>query len=97
MLWGITNKENVLNWLGYGKEKVIENTIRPEVIEAYEKTQGFFSIDWGGMITQVLLMGCLGFCCYLLINAIGERPIGQMVLLVTVVSCIRFIVISITG
>lgn len=81
---------NALRWLE-------DKTLTPEAQKAIENINGFFSIDWGGMISQLLLTIAFGYCVYFAVSAVGQKTIGQMVLLITFVSCVSLVVHTITG
>lgn len=76
---------------------VVERTIEPEILEFINNINHIWSIDWGLIITQLLLMVSFGLCCYFAVYALGEKAVAKMVGLVTVVCCIRLVVCSIAG
>lgn len=87
-----TVKENALDFVDQTKEGIMELTFEPEVLEFLDHLNGFFEIDWGSLITQVLLIGALGGCAYFAASAIFDQSIGKMIKLVTIVCCIQAVV-----
>jgi hypothetical protein len=76
---------NGVNWL-------LEKTVKPEAMEFFQHINGLFQINWSFMLCQVLLIVSLGTCGYVAASAIDQKPIGNMIILVTVVCCLDSII-----
>jgi len=98
MLEILTVRESTLKWL---QEQAIgpiaEKTFEPEVLSFFDHINGFFDIPWGLMFAQVVLIAGIGVCGYVAAVAVDQKPIGSMIVLVTVACCISSIAQCLAG
>jgi hypothetical protein len=84
---------NALHWFQHKTvDTLIQNTFEPKFLEFFDHVNGFFQIPWTMMLSQVMLIAAIGVCGYVAVTSMGEKPIGNMIVLVTVVSCIDAII-----
>ena len=98
MLEILTVKESTLNWLqNQVADPLMEKTFKPEALSFFDHINHIFEIPWSFMFAQILLIAGIGVCGYVAAAAVDQKPISNMIALVTIACCISSIVQCVTG